>query len=458
MQEKRFRLKNNIKFHRINKKYIVINPDFANWFVINKDAKSLLKKLDGSKSIKEIEKNINYDKKTIDRLISALSDGNFLMNDDEDNSKPFLNIKYWPPYHIFLNITDDCNYRCLYCYNTSGVTRNYMDQQTAQKIIEQMINLPNNKVCILIHGGEPLLNFPLIKNIVEYIKLTKCNKKIELFIQTNASLMNDEIAKFLNDSGIQISISLDGSEKTHNKWRQYENSKGTYYDTMKGIDILNRNHVKYNVLTVLTSANYSKTGKVVEHFYKQGIDLMGIAYFNPAGRGYKNKSQIQISSNQLYIAMMNLLRKLIKYNGKIKERTISSLLLNILTKKRKNLCMRSPCGAGTSLLSFTPQGDIYPCDDFRHINEFKIGNIWDGDLLNILEKSPVIASFSKRVVDNISKCRECEWKWICCGGCAARAFWTYNTLWKEDPLCDYFKKIIPAMIKVISQKNITYLI
>lgn len=150
---------------------------------------------------------------------------------------------------LTLSVTEDCNFRCKYCvYSgfyqyTRSHSNKYMDFTVAKKAIDYYFSLlnegkrynPLRKPAIGFYGGEPLLNFKLIKKCVEYLESTYANYEVLYSMTTNGSLLDKEKANWLTKHDFSIFISLDGPEEEHNRHRVYRNGKGTFKDVMKNI-------------------------------------------------------------------------------------------------------------------------------------------------------------------------------------------------------------------------------
>ena len=133
--------------------------------------------------------------------------------------------------------------------------------------------------------------------------------------------------------------------------------------------------------------------------------------------------------------------------ARVTERNLQYLILNILSDERRYMCLRSPCGAATNLLGFAPNGDVYPCDDFHGVPEFKIGNIFTDDIIAAVRGGTTACRFTNRSVDSYPVCGNCPWRWVCnAGGCASRRYFATGSLESPDPLCPYFQWLIPQVL------------
>lgn len=150
---------------------------------------------------------------------------------------------------LTLCVTEDCNFRCKYCaYSdcyeyTRNYSNKYMNFSVAKKALDYYFSLLNDgrkynpfrEPSVGFYGGEPLLNFKLIKKCVAYIQDEYSDQIVHYGITTNGSLLHKEKADWLMDHGFRIAISLDGPEEEHNRLRVYKNGEGTFSDIMENV-------------------------------------------------------------------------------------------------------------------------------------------------------------------------------------------------------------------------------
>lgn len=147
---------------------------------------------------------------------------------------------------LILETTEQCNMRCKYCYyheNSGGYRtfgNRYMTIDIAKKAIDEFLtNTECEEVSISFYGGEPLLNFKLIKECIIYVIENYPNKDVLFAITTNATLINEDMANFFAKvPKIQITISLDGPKEMHDKYRVFVNDEGSYDKTIEGLTLL----------------------------------------------------------------------------------------------------------------------------------------------------------------------------------------------------------------------------
>lgn len=183
---------------------------------------------------------------------------------------------------INLEITQECNLRCLYCiYNEDfKAKRNHgsqvMSLTTAKKAIDflKANSSESETLSIGFYGGEPLQRFEFIKDCVAYVKNIINRKKIVFTVTTNATLMTHEIAEYLLENGFSVLVSIDGPQNIHDRYRKDRKGDGSFYDTLKGLEILSRRYHQIkkgsiSINTVYAPPFSSRKLEKINRFFKE---------------------------------------------------------------------------------------------------------------------------------------------------------------------------------------------
>lgn len=191
--------------------------------------------------------------------------------------------------NLILQVTQNCNLRCEYCiysgnYDTRKHSNNRMSFEIAKKSIDFLIehSKKRHKIYIGFYGGEPLLEFSLIKKCIEYIEKVAVGKEIGYVMTTNATLFTDEIIDYIVKHKFKLTISVDGPREIHNRSRIFANREEGSYDIMiKNVEKIHLKYpkyyqecVKFNTV-VLTDDGFS----CLENYFR-GDELFADAYFS----------------------------------------------------------------------------------------------------------------------------------------------------------------------------------
>ncbi len=361
--------------------------------------------------------------------------------------------------HIVV-VTLRCNLKCIYCHASSKPKEKKefdMDKNTAKKVVDFIFQSKTDFLTIEFQGGEPLLNFNIIKEINEYAKkLNKIHKKnLQKTIVTNLSVMTGEILKYCIKNNITICTSLDGPKFLHDKNRISKESN--YDEIIKWIKKINNSNYKHQIGALLTTSRetlkYHK--EIIDEYVKLGFESIHLRFLNKLGYAEKNKTKIEYSCEEFIKFWKKSLDYIIELNLKntfITERTTLIILQKILSDFDPNyLEMRNPCGAVIGQLAYNYNGEIFSCDEGRMLNEdlFKLGNVKNDNYEKIInsEKSCSIISSS---INDTTTCIYCPFKPYC-GICPVCNYVEQNTTYAIIPKTT-FCKIYKEQFKYIFEK------
>ncbi|MCS7121493.1 MAG: radical SAM protein [Archaeoglobaceae archaeon] len=335
------------------------------------------------------------------------------------------------PFQVVWDITYACNLRCKHCYSSAGkIASEELNTEEALKAVEKLDRL--GVTIIAFSGGEPLIRKDFFK-IARYA----ADKGIYIAVATNGTLISDEVARKMKESGVgYLQISLDGLKETHDSFRGVP---GTFDRTLNGI----RNAVKYgffvNVSMTVTKLNYHEVQAVVELCEKLGVDWFMHYNYIPTGRG---GAELDISAEEReklleYLCLKNLNSKMSLLStapqfARVALKNESSFIpthfYNLSTSVKELAEFIGGCGAGRFYFAIKANGDIQPCVFFP----LKVGNVKFDDLEELWLKNKVFEEL--RGKDLIEGCGSCVYRYIC-GGCRARAFNYFGSYLKPDPGC-----------------------
>ncbi|MFH1728509.1 MAG: radical SAM protein [Pseudomonadota bacterium] len=259
-------MSNFIKFFQTKEKYYFYEAYNDELYEIPEIFYNVFPHLLKKKNLKEIKNQLKsvYSKNDISKVLAcelAKDEYQYLLSalPPVKYKNPLDEKKTYEEYktkidQIVLNLTDNCNFRCNYCF-LSHLERKSKDNYApktmtfiiAQKAIEFLNEFSSDSetVSISFYGGEPLLKFKLIEKIVNYARKSLIDKQIQFFMTTNATLITEDKLSFLKKNKFSILISLDGPDKIHNRHRHNSRGRGTFSSTLKGINLIRNKFPKY---------------------------------------------------------------------------------------------------------------------------------------------------------------------------------------------------------------------
>ena len=350
-----------------------------------------------------------------------------------------------------LHNAHDCNLRCEYCFASTGdfgEGRKLMPLETGKQAIDFLLKHSANRKNLELDffGGEPLMNFPVVKRLAEYgrsIEKEK-NKHFKFTMTTNCVLMNDEIMDFLNKEMSNVVISIDGRREVHDRMRPTINGKGSYDIIMnKAQEFVRRRNAcdkEYYVRGTFTGFN-KDFGNDVLHLADQGFDQISVepVVTDPKCEyALREEDLPEIREEYERLAQIYMDRRA---NGKWFN------FFHFMVDLEGGPCLRkrlTGCGAGNEYVAVTPDGDIYPCHQFVGQEEFLLGNVDTG-----VTNERIRDEFKLCNVYAKDKCRDCFARFYCSGGCAANSYNFHGSITDAyDIGCAMQKKRIECAIMI----------
>ncbi|MBS3994296.1 MAG: thioether cross-link-forming SCIFF peptide maturase [Alkaliphilus sp.] len=349
---------------------------------------------------------------------------------------------------LCIHIAHDCNIRCKYCFASQGDfqgARTLMSEEVGIKAIDFLLENSGNRKNLEIDffGGEPLLNFEVVKKIVEYgrSKEKQNNKKFRFTLTTNGVMLNEQNIQYINKYIDNVVLSIDGRKKVNDNMRYTQNGDGTYDIIVPKIKKLieSRQEKNYYVRGTFTR-DYLDFSQDVLHLADLGFKNTSI---EPVVTDPQNLYSIREEDLPVIFDQYDILAE--EYMSRYNENRFNFFHFQVDLNQGPCFAKRiSGCGAGLEYLAITPEGDIFPCHQFVGQKEFLMGNLAESRF----DKSIGI-SFSKAHVYNKSLCQQCWAKFYCSGGCHANAYHSNGDISQPYELgCKMEKKRIECSLGI----------
>lgn len=363
-----------------------------------------------------------------------------------DKSKSFIKA-------LCLNVAHDCNLKCKYCFADEGEykgCRKLISVEVGKKAIDFVIKNsgPRRNIEVDLFGGEPLMAFETIKQIVEYAREQEKehNKAIRFTMTTNATLLNDENMEFIDKQMGNIVLSIDGRKEVNDRVRVRADGSGSYdrilpkiYDMVQKRD----KSKQYYVRGTFTRANTD--------FYEDVKHLADLGFKEVSVEPVVLPEEHELSLRKEDLTVIfdqydKLYEDLLKRHNEGNE--FKFYHFNIDLQGGPCVYKRiSGCGAGHEYVAVTPDGDIYPCHQFVGNEAYKMGDVFNGMIDNGLADT-----FKRAHIYNKPICRDCWARFYCSGGCQANNFNFNGDIHKPYELgCEMQKKRIECAIALKSK-------
>jgi len=308
-------------------------------------------------------------------------------------------------------VTTRCNLSCHYCQTKTKFPQD-MDFEVATKVLEFLFGRQNQNMKLEFQGGEPLLNWKIVKFLIEHArKFNTSAKNLQISLVTNGILLDEKKIKFLLDYDVDICISLDGFPEIHNKNRVLKSGQGTYKQVISSIKRLENAYKKKRInkspdfLLTVTRHSLAYPEKIIDEYIKLGARQIALRPVNKIGFAKEDWQELGYSAeefNQFWAKAMDYILKLNRSGTRIIERLALVMLRKIMKKENPGyIDLMSPCGAGRSNLVYMPNGDAYPCDEARMSDDdiFKLGNILKDKYEDLVKSTNLFSVCQASLVD-----------------------------------------------------------
>ena len=357
--------------------------------------------------------------------------------------KPGQNLKA-----LCLHVAHDCNMACDYCFASKGAyktAKQLMPAAVARQAVDFLAANSGAKKNIEIDffGGEPTLNFRVVKDTVAYSRQVAedTGKHFNFTITTNATLLDNDLITYINENMDNVVISLDGRPETHDRIRRAASGEGALDAILPGALrlIRSRGPKSYFIRGTFTSHN---TDFVNDALFLADAGFSEISIEPVVGRGLA----LHLNQSHLPAIMASYEQLTLAYIDRIKEgRPFKFYHFNVDIYQGPCLAKRAAaCGAGDSYLAVTPEGDLYPCHQFVGETAFRMGNLTSG-----VDGSGLGERFARANIFTKENCRDCWAKLYCSGGCHANAYFANRDITQPEELfCAMQKKRLECALMI----------
>lgn len=363
--------------------------------------------------------------------------------------------------HVVVKVTRDCNLRCKYCYVADK--DKYKGEVMPFSIFKDLVNrivedklkasTENEKVQFTLHGGEPtIVGSEVLHKFLDYVSYIFSQNKISysIGIQTNATLLTDEILQLFHDYNVDVGISFDGIGKSNSQRNHLPIQN--YISTIKRLKEYNLN---FGTIVVVSPANINYTEKNINFFKKIGLggkfnyaeDVFNLGNCEVPGEDFFEK---------VFIPLYNEYGKPQGFKDSSVELIVKGYFENRLAFLQRgtyfnykvdhslSICQGLFCGAGKLVVEVSPDGSVNLCGRYDKDAPYcNIGSIYSTDFLGLFSlKNYMNHMEQKRKTIDELKCDFCEASSFCDHGCMAFHY-VKNHTWgvRTDLVCTYYKKI-----------------
>jgi uncharacterized protein len=337
----------------------------------------------------------------------------------------------FPIQTVVLNLTNQCNLSCQYCYEfgadkvaTPAGKPKFMNFETAKASVDFLLNESGGRrgVHITFFGGETLMNFPLLEKVVTYAneRAGSQGRTVDFSLTTNATLLTPEIIRFLSDNRVGVTVSMDGPAELHDKLRVFAGGKGSYDVVEPRVRALIQNHRTRPITARVTlTSGVTDVIRIFRHlkndlgFYEVGFAPVTsspnrLYAINDRGMGDVIEQFHQLADEYLECALRG-------------EMHGFSNVSDTLSELYQGVNKSHPCGAAMGLVGVGPSGDIAPCHRFVDSDTHALGHISSG-----IDRAKQKDFLQRGHINSKYDCHTCWARPLCAGGCHHEAYVRYG--------------------------------
>jgi len=327
--------------------------------------------------------------------------------------------------HIFVT-TLRCDHSCHYC-QVSRVSEDRatfdMSKETGAKGVDLMFQSPSKYLKVEFQGGESLLNFEVVRYVVELVQQRKGGRNVQFVIASNLAFLTDEMLSFCAEHDVKFSCSLDGPKSLHNRNRPRPNSD-SYEKTIEGIKRV-RTKLGADAVSALmttTADTLEQAEAVIDEYVEQGFHSIFLRWISPFGFAIRSEKKIGYDTERFIDFYKRGLEHTLQLNlqGKcLREEYAAIMLRKILTPYASGYVdLQSPAGLGLSVLVYNYDGNVYASDESRMLAEmgdrrFCLGNVHRHTYEQLFLESSLLETVLDTVVEGMPGCSDCAFSPYC---------------------------------------------
>lgn len=350
---------------------------------------------------------------------------------------------------LCLHIAHTCNLNCEYCFASQGKyhgERSMMSFEVGKSAFDWLIENSGSRRNLEVDffGGEPLMNFDVVKQLVEYARSIEKEKgkNFRFTLTTNGVLVDDDVIDFCNREMSNVVLSLDGRKEIHDRYRVDYAGNGSWDKIVPKFQkfVEKRGGKNYYMRGTFTHANPDFL-KDIQTMLDLGFNELSM---EPVVCAAGDPSELTEADFPVVCQQYeDLAMLMLKKDKEGKPFTFYHYMID-LTGGPCIYKRISGCGSGTEYMAVTPWGDLYPCHQFVGDERFKLGDIWKG-----VDNTEIQSEFAACNVYAHPECRDCWARLYCSGGCAANAYHaTGSVTGVYEYGCRLFKKRMECAIMV----------
>jgi uncharacterized protein len=356
-----------------------------------------------------------------------------------------------PPEDLFFfefSVTTGCNLACDYCFVDAAPAHlgNKAPLELAERLIDRIAehrvaSRSTTRYVIEFTGGEPMLNFPVVRHAVEYAERTYGDALGAGFVmQSNLTALSKDILAFCRAHKVGIGVSYDGHfQDRHRPLISKRPSTPSLTNHLRDLaDAYPEN--RGGVISVVTQEVVKELPELILFLYLRGFSSIVLRPMESVGRGrvieIRRPFHLEFAE-QLFRALVAVIEPLYReYGTLVEERLLGLTFQHLLTAERPFMCERTPCGAGRNICVIEPDGMVYGCNQTVRDVRFTLGNVYEQTFAEML-RSDAAMQLKERKLEQL-ECSSCLYKSWCQSPCPATSTSRYGQVLAKSGDCELY--------------------
>ena len=360
---------------------------------------------------------------------------------------------------MVLNVTNQCNLSCEYCYEygedkivdtENGKQPKFMSEQTARDSVDFMLKESgtNPIAHVTFFGGETLLNFAVLQTTIAYARqrAAELGKQVDFSLTTNGTLLKPEVIEFLADNHVGVTISIDGPKEVQDKFRVFHNGSGSYDVVAPKIKELLKRHTSRPIGARVTLTSGKMDVKRIYQHLTEDIGFWEVGFAPVTTAPNRGHALSDRGYDEMLEQFRDLAYEFLEASVQNRHHGFSNVK-ETLEELHKGVSKAFPCGAGLGLLGVATDGDVALCHRFAGSDSHKLGTVRDG-----IARDAQRAFLESHHIADKTDCSTCWARPLCSGGCYHEAHTRYgDTRHPNLHYCDWIRGWTDVCLKIYGE-------
>ena len=360
---------------------------------------------------------------------------------------------------VIIEAASFCNLACTYCFEDVPTKGERMTFETAEAIVRsfQKLDLADSFV-VEFNGGESFANFKTMTHIVSLVEASGLRNRhqISYGVTSNLTVLRPEMIAFLKEHKFSLSVSLDGVQEDHDKHRIFMSGAGSHQRVMRNMQLLTAAGVEFSTISVISVPG--QLTRAYQFLKRQRVPYASFAIRRHSDRMALDKVDYESIAEELVGAFIDSYESFKAGRFAPKVMDAVTLIRNLVTPHDPQyMCLRTPCGAGTNMITYDTKGDIYACQDLIKEPTFRICGVAEDRPQAQIDANEVVQRLRARNPGENRGCEDCDFQMFCQGGCYSTSYFAAgkdlaSSFWTKTPHCEFYYSAFSRLLTLMAKE------